>query len=97
MALQKNWNKRVPVDGHCKKEQNIAAYVSNEPVVAQNGGMKIALQKEGEYEALHKDQPILYSSVGTKSYVAPQIFRKADGSFGDYCSGWRKQWLCCSL
>ena len=80
-GASKNGTKEFPLTV-IAKGANIAAYVSNEPVVAQNGGMKIALQKEGEYEALHKDQPILYSSVGTKSYVAPQIFRKADGSFG---------------
>ena len=80
-GASKNGTKEFPLTV-IAKGANIAAYVSNEPVVAQNGGMKIALQKEGEYEALHKDQPILYSSVGTKSYVAPQIFQKADGSFG---------------
>ena len=62
-GASKNGTKEFPLTV-IAKGANIAAYVSNEPVVAQNGGMKIALQKEGEYEALHKDQPILLFFCG---------------------------------
>ena len=44
--------------------------------------MKLAEEGKEGYEVLHKDQPILYSSIGAKKYAAPTIFRKADGSFG---------------
>lgn len=64
------------------KGNDAAVYVSSEPAIGQNGGMKIALEGENGYEALHKDQPIMYSAIGTKSYAVPQIFRKADTSFG---------------
>lgn len=46
------------------------------------GGMKMAAEGKDGYKVLHKDQPILYSSVGAKKYTAPTIFRKADGTFG---------------
>lgn len=72
------------------KGADVAAYVSsNAPTDIEaegyglQGGMKLAVQGTDGYEVLHKDQPILYSSVGTKKYASPQIFRKADGvSFG---------------
>ena len=46
------------------------------------GGMKMAVEGKEGYKAIHKDQPILYTSVGAKKYVAPTIFRKADKTFG---------------
>ncbi len=46
------------------------------------GGMKMAAEGKDGYTVLHKDQPIMYSSVGAKKYTAPTIFRKADGTFG---------------
>ena len=62
--------------------QDVLTYVSNAPAVGQNGGMKIAAGTGNGFRALHKDQPILYTSKGAKAYVSPQIFRKADGTFG---------------
>ena len=71
------------------KGTDVAAYVSSKaPSNIESegygfqGGMKLAEEGKEGYEALHKDQPILYSSVGAKKYTAPAIFRKADGSFG---------------
>ena len=66
---------------------NVASYVSNDKALStdglkgQKGGMKLAAEGEEGYEALHKDQPVMYTTVGAKSYVSPQVFRKADGSF----------------
>lgn len=71
------------------KGGNVASYVSNDPDLStdglkgQVGGMKLAAESEDGYEALHKDQPIMYTAKGAKAYVSPYIFRKADGeSFG---------------
>lgn len=44
--------------------------------------MKIAQEDGDGFAVLHSNQPILYSSQGTRSFGAAQIFRKADGSFG---------------
>ena len=69
------------------KGGNVATYVSNDEALStdglkgQKGGMKLAAEGEEGYEALHKDQPVMYTTVGAKSYVSPQVFRKADGSF----------------
>ncbi len=71
------------------KGTGVAAYVSSKaPTNIESegygfqGGMKLAEEGKEGYEVLHKDQPILYSSIGAKKYAAPTIFRKADGSFG---------------
>ena len=71
------------------KGGNVATYVSNDPGLdtdalrGQIGGMMIAAEDEdGTYNVLHKEQPIMYTAQGAKAYVSPQIFRKADGSFG---------------
>ena len=71
------------------KGGNVATYVSNDPGLntdalrGQKGGMMIAAEDEnGTYNVLHKEQPIMYTAQGAKAYVSPQIFRKADGSFG---------------
>ena len=71
------------------KGGNLATYVSNDPGLntdalrGQKGGMMIAAEDEnGTYNVLHKEQPIMYTAQGAKAYVSPQIFRKADGSFG---------------
>ena len=71
------------------KGGNVATYVSNDPGLntdalrGQIGGMMIAAEdEEGTYNVLHKEQPIMYTAQGTKTYVSPQIFRKADGTFG---------------
>ena len=71
------------------KGGNVATYVSNDPGLntdalrGQIGGMMLAAEDEnGTYEVLHKEQPIMYTAQGAKAYVSPQIFRKADGSFG---------------
>ena len=71
------------------KGGNVAIYVSNDPGLntdalrGQIGGMMIAAEdEEGAYNVLHKEQPIMYTAQGTKTYVSPQIFRKADGTFG---------------
>ena len=72
------------------KGGNVATYVSNDPGLdtdalrGQIGGMMIAAEdEEGTYNVLHKEQPIMYTAQGAKSYVSPQLFRKADGtSFG---------------
>lgn len=71
------------------KGGNVATYVSNDPGLntdalrGQIGGMMIAAEdEEGAYNVLHKEQPIMYTAQGTKTYVSPQIFRKADGTFG---------------
>ena len=67
---------------------NVASYVSNDKALStdglkgQKGGMKLAAEGEDGYEALHKDQPIMYTAEGAKAYVSPYIFRKADGTFG---------------
>ena len=68
---------------------NIATYVSNDPglntdaLKGQIGGMMIAAEnEEGTYDVLHKEQPIMYTAQGAKAYVSPQVFRKADGTFG---------------
>ena len=66
---------------------NVATYVSNDEALStdglkgQVGGMKLAAEGEDGYAALHKDQPVMYTTVGAKAYVSPQIFRKADGTF----------------
>ena len=71
------------------KGTDVAAYVSSKaPSNIESegygfqGGMKLAEEGKEGYKVLHKDQPILYSSIGAKKYTAPAIFRKADGSFG---------------
>ena len=71
------------------KGTGVAAYVSSKaPTNIESEGygfqgvMKLAVEGKEGYEVLHKDQPILYSSIGAKKYAAPTIFRKADGSFG---------------
>lgn len=71
------------------KGTGVAAYVSSKaPTNIESegygfqGGMKLAEEGKEGYEVLHKDQPILYSSIGAKKYAAPTTFRKADGSFG---------------
>lgn len=68
---------------------NVATYVSNDPglntdaLKGQIGGMMIAAEnEEGTYDVLHKEQPIMYTAQGAKAYVSPQVFRKADGTFG---------------
>lgn len=61
-----------------REGQNIATYVSKNPATGQNGGMKISTVG-GEAKALHKDQPILYTSIGNKEYAAPTIMRDSDG------------------
>ena len=68
---------------------NVATYVSNDPGLntdalrGQIGGMMIAAEnEEGTYDVLHKEQPIMYTAQGAKAYVSPQVFRKADGTFG---------------
>ena len=67
------------------KGGNVATYVSNDPGLntdalrGQIGGMMIAAEDgEGTYNVLHKEQPIMYTAKGSKAYVSPQIFRKAD-------------------
>ena len=68
--------------------QNVVSYVSDsddletDGLKGQKGGMKLAAEGEDGYEALHKDQPIMYTAEGNKYYVSPVIFRMADGSFG---------------
>ncbi len=71
------------------KGGNVATYVSNDPGLntdalrGQIGGMMIAAEdEEGAYNVLHKEQPIMYTAKGSKAYVSPQIFRKADKTFG---------------
>lgn len=71
------------------KGGNVATYVSNDPGLntdalrGQIGGMMIAAEnEEGTYDVLHKEQPIMYTAQGAKAYVSPQVFRKADGTFG---------------
>lgn len=71
------------------KGGNVATYVSNDPglntdaLKGQIGGMMIAAEnEEGTYDVLHKEQPIMYTAQGAKAYVSPQVFRKADGTFG---------------
>ena len=44
--------------------------------------MIAAENEEGTYDVLHKEQPIMYTAQGAKAYVSPQVFRKADGTFG---------------
>ena len=62
-----------------KEGEDIATYVSNSPAVGQDGGMKIAAKKNGSFEALHKNQPIMYTSLGSKAYQSPAVLRQADG------------------
>ncbi|WP_458459853.1 LamG-like jellyroll fold domain-containing protein, partial [Pseudobutyrivibrio sp.] len=62
-----------------KEGEDIATYVSNSPAVGQDGGMKIAAKKNGSFEALHKNQPIMYTSLGSKAYQSPTVLRQADG------------------
>ncbi len=82
-TVEKNFSLVVLAEGG-----SVVSYVSNDPDLStdglkgQTGGMKLAAEGEDGYEALHKDQPIMYTAEGTKAYVSPQIFRKADGSFG---------------
>lgn len=71
------------------KGGNVATYVSNDPGLntdalrGQIGGMMIAAENEkGTYDVLHKEQPIMYTAQGAKAYVSPQVFRKADRTFG---------------
>lgn len=70
------------------KGKDVAAYVSSTPATGQNGGMKLAAEGEQGYSALHKDQPVLYPVQNTYEekrnpipMAAPEILRKADGSF----------------
>ena len=65
---------------------DIASYVSNDPDLStdglrgQTGGMKVAQEEaDGTFTALHKDQPIMYTTLGAKAYVSPVLLRKADG------------------
>lgn len=62
--------------------QDVVTYISSDPATGQDGGMKIAQEDGDGFAVLHSNQPILYSSQGTRSFGAAQIFRKADGSFG---------------
>ena len=62
--------------------QDVVTYISNAPATGQDGGMKIAQEDGDGFAVLHSNQPILYSSLGTRSFGAAEIFRKADGSFG---------------
>ncbi len=62
--------------------QDVLTYVSDAPAVGQKGGMKLAAETGDGYMVLHKDQPVLYTAKGAKAFVSPQIFRKADGTFG---------------
>lgn len=64
---------------------DLATFVSSDPIEGQAGGMLIAAGKDGEYDILHKSQPILYTSAVEHSgkFVSPELFRKEDGeSFG---------------
>lgn len=62
--------------------QDVVTYISSDPATGQDGGMKIAQEDGDGFAVLHSNQPVLYSSQGTRSFGAAQIFRKADGSFG---------------
>lgn len=62
--------------------QDVVTYISSDPATGQDGGMKIAQEDGDGFAVLHSNQPILYSSQGTRSFGAAEIFRKADGSFG---------------
>lgn len=81
--VEKEFTLKVIPAGH-----NVASYVSDgaaletDGLKGQKGGMKLAAEGEDGYEALHKDQPIMYTAEGNKYYVSPVIFRMADGSFG---------------
>ncbi len=59
--------------------QDVVTYISDDPATGQTGGMKIAAESDGSYEALHKDQPIMYTAEGNKAYAAPTVMRAADG------------------
>ena len=68
---------------------NVATYVSNDPGLntdalrGQIGGMMLAAEDEnGTYEVLHKSSPLCIPLRGRKPMCPPQIFRKADGTFG---------------
>lgn len=82
--VEKKFNVIVLAEGG-----NVVTYVSNDPGLntdalrGQIGGMMIAAEnEEGTYDVLHKEQPIMYTAQGAKAYVSPQVFRKADGTFG---------------
>lgn len=73
------------------KGVNIASYVSDNPNLStdalkgQRGGMMLAVEEDGAYTAIHKNQPVMYrktSAVANSApyYVSPYIFRKAEGS-----------------
>ncbi|MBQ8490245.1 MAG: LamG domain-containing protein, partial [Pseudobutyrivibrio sp.] len=48
-----------------KEGEDIATYVSNSPGVGQDGCMKIDAKKIGSFQALHKNLPIMYRSLGS--------------------------------
>lgn len=58
---------------------DIETYVSNKPAVGQDGGMKIAMNVDGEFKPLHKNQPVMYTALGSKAYQSPVLLRNADG------------------
>ena len=62
-----------------REGKDVATYVSKNPATGQDGGMKIAAEENGSFKALHKNQPILYTAVGNKTYSAPTVMRSADG------------------
>ena len=59
--------------------EDVVTYVSNNPAVGQDSGMKIAAGKFGSFTALHKNQPIMYTGLGSKAYQSPVVLRAADG------------------
>ncbi|MBR1623455.1 MAG: family 43 glycosylhydrolase, partial [Pseudobutyrivibrio sp.] len=62
-----------------KEGKDVVTYVSNSPATGQTGGMKLAKESGDGFEALHKNQPIMYTTKGNKAYSAPTIMRSADG------------------
>ena len=62
-----------------KEGKDVITYTNSNPAVGQDGGMMIAAEKDGKFTALHKNQPILYTALGNKSYSSPVIVREADG------------------
>lgn len=63
-----------------KQGKDAITYVSNSPATGQSGGMMIAKESDEGYEALHKNQPIMYTTKGNKAYVSPVVMRRADGN-----------------
>ena len=62
-----------------KEGSDVATYVSNSPATGQTGGMKIAKKSGDGFEALHKNQPIMYTTIGNTAYSAPTILREKEG------------------